>query len=359
MLVILIVFIVLGIILEAISLRRDPSKTELDCSISIGCVEPGVPFNVHTLITNRSLVPISYLAVRKVYPIYMDVPVNLASQELYDGLHVKYVCRLGSHRRKKLTLETSIRKRGVHLFRADSIEFGDFLGLREFENRVSAWSEIVVFPEKLQYPDITDALGRFIGDVAAKRFMIRDPILTVGLREYTGREPMKEIHWLQTAHRGEIIVREFDYNRQLSISVLMSVEGLKPWKHEGIDGCCAVAWSVCENLMAAGAVVNFFTNAHLRRKERNLIWQCQVSDGNTGSFLEGLGRASSHASISLSDLLIYALRDSAFDSAFIVILPEGDARSEEAANMLRSGTRQEVMIIHADELDQLNRGKTA
>jgi hypothetical protein len=159
---------------------------------------------------------------------------------------------------------------------------------------------------------------------------------------------MKEIHWLQSAHRGELMVKEFDYNRQLSVSVLLSVEGCDPWNEDAMDECCAVARAVCETLVGTGVSINFFTNARLKRKAVEDVWKCEVSTGHTGALLEGLGRASSYACGTLEKLLEYALRESNFDAAFVVILPEGERRGESAANRLRSSTGQEVLVIKAD-----------
>jgi len=346
MFALLVILIILGIILEVVSLKRDLTRVEIGCAVSATCTEPGATFGVQTIITNNSLLPVSYMEIRKVYPLVMEVPENLTLQRGYDGLHVKFVCRMGGRSRKNLVMETSIRKRGLHSFRGDSVGFGDFLGFREVSNRISIRSEIVVYPEKLENTDLTEVLGRFIGDITARRYLIRDPILTVGSREYTGREPMKEIHWLQSAHRGELMVREFDYNRHLCVCVLMSVEGIDPWKDDELDVCCSAARTICETLVMAGAVVNFFTNARLRMRAGRDIWKCEVSPGNTQCLLEGLGRVSAHMSDPLEKMLVQAIRESDLDAAFIVILPVGDKRGEKAEKLLRGDTGREVLIIN-------------
>ena len=358
MVAILLVIILLGIILEIVSLKRDPSKVDLDCAISAQVTEPGALFKVQTIITNKSLIPFSYLSVKEIFPSVAEVPEGMTSLEKKDGKYTTKVCRIKGHQRKKLTLETSIEKRGVHSFKGDTIEFGDFLGFREYSKKLSYRQDIVVYPCRFESPGITDALGRFCGDVASKRFLIRDPILTVGCREYTGREPMKEIHWLASAHRGELMVREFDYNRQLSVSVIMSVEGTNPWDEEELDDSCSVARTVCEALVGAGAAVNFFTNARLKRKDDKEVWKCTVSSEHMGELLEGLGRASSYACGSLEKLLKFALHESNFDAAFVVILPEKDTRGGEAVSLLRSNTGQDAMLVQTDSLRWSGAGRS-
>ena len=349
MLALLFIIISLGAVFEIASLRRDVNKVEFDYTISTSLTEPGVPFNVQLAVTNESRLPISYLVIWEVFPMAAELPEGITYQMKNDGLYVKNISRVRGRQRKKLIFETSIKKRGVHLFIGDSIEFGDFLGFREITKKFSQRREVVVYPERIECQELTDALGNFCGDIAAKRFLIRDPILTIGCREYTGREPLKEIHWLQSAHRGTLMVREFDYNRQLSACVILSVDGIDSAGESELDECCSTARTVCETLAASGVSVNFFTNANLWRKYEKTIWKCTVSQNHTEGLLEGLGRVSSYACCSLEKLQEYALRENTSDTAFIIILPAGEKRGEELSNQLRRKTGQEVLLLQTGQ----------
>ena len=350
MLTLLFVLIAVGIILETISFRRDPDMVGLEFAISTLSTEPGAPFHVQAIVENNSRLPLSYLAVIEIFPVSTTLPKNMIFKQRPEETHIRKICRVKGRQRKKLTLEASLRKRGVHQFTGDSLEFGDFLGFREISKKVYYRREIVVYPERLYSPDLSEALGRFFGDMAAKRFLIRDPILTVGCREYTGREPMKEIHWLQSAHRNELMVREFDYTRQLSASVIMGVDRIDPADEDGLDLCCSAARSVCESLTDNGVSVNFFTNSHLKRINERELWRCEVSSRHKNSLLEGLGRVSGYAKGSLDALFEFALKNSEYDAAFIIILPASDDRGDETADVLRKKSGRETLLIHMGRL---------
>ena len=354
MLPLLIILIALGTILEAISLRRDPEKVELDYTISSGVTEPGAIFKIQSVVTNKSRIPISYLAIKELFPSIAEIPDRMTSHKRYDGTLVENIFRIRGRQRKKLTLETSIDKRGVYIFKGDSLKFGDFLGFREVSKTIFRQQEVVVYPEILESPSLTDALASFYGDIAAKRYLIRDPILTIGCREYTGREPMKDIHWLQSARHAELMVREFEYNRQMSVNVILSVEGINISDDEGLDKCCAAARAICEELVKKSVPVNFFTNSLLQHKGSKGIWKCEVSSVLTGGLLEGLGRVSSHACSTMEKLLEYAIRDNDSAASFIVIVHESGKHCEESIDRLRRATGQEVMLVrignHTEEI---------
>ena len=338
----------LGIILELISLRRNFSKVSVNFEVSAYCTEPGVSFDIKTTVSNKSYVPISYIAVADTYSSHTVLPENLNVTKRSHGINVKKICAVGGRRKKKLILHTSIEKRGVHSFSADSIEFGDFLGFKEFRENLFIRHEVVVYPKRSDWAALDEALSKFCGDMAAKRFLIRDPILTIGTREYTGAEPMKEIHWLKSAARGQLMVKEFDFNREFSVKVLMSVAGIAYQDDEEIDRVCSAARTICETLTEQGASVDFFSNAMRRGASRSAQWQCEVSAVRKGELLEGLGRASSVHSGSLSDLVTQATKERSMDCAYILIVPSGEAFAQSAAQKLREYTAQEVLLVQME-----------
>lgn len=344
MLPFLVILIVLGAVIELLSLRRDPSLLEMDYSILTDAAEPSKPFAVQSILTNKSRIPISFLTVRELFPEHTVVPDGVTTRIARNGLLVKNIHRMKSLQRKKLVLDVSISKRGVHIFTAETIEFGDFLGFRVIIKSIAQQREIVIYPEALDDPVLSETLSSFCGDIAARRFLIRDPILTAGAREYTGREPMKEIHWLQSARRGDLMVREFEYSRQPAACVILNVEGVGPEEFD-MDRLCSVTRSVCQTLVNTGASVHFYTNARLKRKGRCDVWKCEASPLYMGTLLEGLGRATSSAAVTADRLMQQALRESDPDAAFIVVTSVNDTAGGQLAERLRQTTGREFLLI--------------
>jgi len=342
------ILIGLGIIIEIISLKRNFSKVSVNFEVSAYCTEPGTPFNIKTTVSNRSYVPISHIALSDTYSRHATLPENLTVLRRKHGIHIKKICAVGGRRRKKLILQTSIEKRGVHPFSADSIEFGDFLGFKEFKENLFLNHDVVVYPKRAESAALKEALSKFCGDMAAKRFLIRDPILTIGTREYTGAEPMKEMHWLKSAASGQLMVKEFDFNREFSVRVLMSVDGITAQDDEEMDRICSTSRTICETLTEQGASVDFFSNAMRRGAPRSDSWQCEVSAVHKGGLLEGLGRATNLHSGSLNDLVSLATKENSLDCAYILIVPSGETLAHSAIQKLSDSTTQEVMLIQME-----------
>jgi len=342
------ILIGLGIIIELISLKRNFSKVSVDFGVSTYCTEPGDSFDIKTTVSNRSYLPIGYVAISDTYSRHTFLPENIKASNLSQGTCVKKICFVGGRRRKKMIMQAYIEKRGVHHLSACSIEFGDFLGLKELKENLFIRHDVVVYPKRINWQALDEALSKFCGDMTAKRFLIRDPILTIGIREYTGSQPMKEIHWLKSAARGELMVKEFDFNREFSVRVLMSVSGIANQSDEEMDDICSAARSICETLTEQGASVDFFSNAMRRGISKDAQWKCEVSAVNKGGLLEGLGRATSINSGSLADLVTQATKDADLDCAYILVVPKGEKLAQSAIQKLRESTAQEVLLVEME-----------
>ena len=54
------------------------------------------------------------------------------------------------------------------------------------------------------------------------RFIMEDPVLRLGYRDYTGREPIKQISWTQTARMGRMMVSCQDYTVERTVTVMLN-----------------------------------------------------------------------------------------------------------------------------------------
>jgi len=360
MLLLLIVFLAICVILEVISLKRNPAKVSFSLELSAAVTEPDEQFEVRTIITNESIIPVSYLKISENYPHTANLPDGIQRGKGAGGqLYISNICRTGGRQKKKRSLKITISKRGSHMFRGGFMEFGDFLGIREFYKDVYFSREILVYPKKIDRPDITDALGSFCGDIAAERFLIRDPIITIGSREYSGREPMREIHWLMSAKRGELMVREFDYTRELSAAVVFAVDDIGIDEQDLMDECCSAARSVCETLAGLGVYISFYSNGYMTGRAENGVWKHKASAGNMKGLLEGLSRIASYNKCSVNNLLSFAATDGSTENAFIVILPAANAKTDSAVDELRRRTGRSTLTIHVNSSNDKAEDMTA
>ena len=164
--------------------------------------------------------------------------------------------RSGLHGRIRL----AAGDRGVHRIGKVYIEAGDFLG---FTTRMVSYDlglSVVCTARRCEdAPDIS-ALGGLMGDVSVRRFIMEDPSLVLGFREYTGLEPFKAISWLQTAKTGELTVKRHDFTVDNHVAVLADVEDADG---RTAERCLSLLRTACDELETLRVPYSLLSNGDL------------------------------------------------------------------------------------------------
>ena len=87
------------------------------------------------------------------------------------------------------------------------LEAGDLLGLNVSVSSTEGNKTIICTAPMAESDPPVNVLGGFLGDISVRRFIMEDPSLLVGYRDYTGYEPMKKISWIQSAKTGKLMVK--------------------------------------------------------------------------------------------------------------------------------------------------------
>ena len=352
MLIFLIVILLLAALLEYRSLRGGTACIDGDLSLSKNRVEADEPVALTVTVENNGRMPISYLAVRVGFPLCAALPEEADADQQRSLLLLSEVFRLWGRRSKSRSVSFRIAQRGVHTISGRDISRGDFLGLRNETARFDARRQMLVYPRPLRSSALSEALGNYCGEMSAQRWLLRDPVLTLGVREYTGNEPMHTISWSQTARRGELTVREFDYTRSLNCCVLLCVNGLSAEDTALLDRCCSAARTVCETLIAAGVEAALFTNAALVGYLNEPMRTATASLGRQKDVLDILARATSAACSGAAEFARAALEAQAGPAAFVLIAPHMDAAALEAQRILDAGGGMGTLLLAADALEE-------
>lgn len=316
--------------------------------------EPDAPFYLVTEVQNASRRFVPFIRIRETVPRELTLldeglQVSAPSKDSVTLLSSVYLMPRQLWQRK---VQCSLPCRGRFVFQGGSLQGGDFLGLSETTVYLPQAEEIVVIPARCEDPELLDTVGGFLGDRSVDRFIQEDPVLTLGFRDYTGREPMKSISWTQSARSGRLMVKKYDYTLELTATVVMNIEisHEQPGWETRLEKCFSLARTVCETLEEKHIQYRFLTNASAAGAFR--LWS-SVSDGlsqaHLDTILEGLGRATYDYVRPFDVILAQAARGAEQGRTHILILPERDPRYEEGIRRLEqlSGTR--VLVLTPKE----------
>lgn len=312
--------------------------------------EPGETLIWTSRVENRGKLPIPFVRLRE------EVPAGACIRE--DRTWVDLHCRKSSlwwHTENKFSLSPrqraekrirfSLPGRGVYRIGGGSIGAGDLLGFRE-ESRECSGENIVVMPSRSENARNLEAAGGFIGDISVRRFILEDPILTVGFRDYTGREPLKSVSWTRTAMTGHMQVKQYDHTSEQTAVVLLNVSGAYG---EVLEECFRLARSVCEELERKKIPFSLRTNGNLPGPMGKLFVMPEgLGESHLNTILYALGRADDTCFYSLATLVRQTLRARKVSDAYIVITPVLAGEERGALTRLETAGGNPLCVLEVE-----------
>ena len=269
-------------------------------------VDPEDPFDVVVSVRNMSSHYVPFVKVEEFFrePIYVQQQdEHISGDAVRGGALFTGTADLRAYQEVQFRIPVAVRERGRYVLGHPELAGGDFLGLREKTRTMEQYREIVVAPREISEPEISQVMGSFLGDLSVRRFLYEDPVLTVGFREYTGREPMKMISWKQSARRGSWMVNQYDYTTEASVMVLLNLDS-PMLTEERAEWCFSAARTVCAALEKQRIPYRFRTNAV---QAGGLNVDADVGEGlgevHFLTVLECLGRGMAKAADSMERLI--------------------------------------------------------
>ena len=284
MTIVVLVFVIALYILNEVTKKTSLKNLFYKREFSQQLVEVGEEFKITTILENQNLFPISFLHIVEQLPehlSYKDTQVEFDSTK--RKAHEMTMFLLPKQRvKRKYTV--SFNKRGRYFFREVNLYGGDFLGFDTVEKEIDTFQDIVVYPKALDMESDLVPFGSYYGDTSVQRWIISDPILSIGIRDYTGCEPQKNIHWASSLRMGRLMVKNFDYTTDNRAMIVLNIETNRPFstfiRGEEIEKCLSATRTVMEQFEAMGIPYGFASNIHL-----------QESQGGKGYIPSGQGNA--------------------------------------------------------------------
>lgn len=352
MLVFIIIFILLIYGVQKWHCRHALKNINYDYTFSKQLLERGEAFKLVSTITNESRRFIPFIRMEETLP--QGIKPKKEKVELQEDAlgFLIYSSSIYLSPRSQLNrkLELTFPKRGCYEFFGATLHGGDFFGMQEQKRKFEKNLEIIVYPNEMESAKLQEIMGGFLGDMSVRRFIMEDPILTVGAYEYTGREPMKQISWKQTARSQQMMVKRYDYTTELKVTVLLDVSGMtnNTTEPQDYENCYAIARSVCQHLLKKDIAFDFLSNAaantHLKK----------VGKSQLKAILEHLGRGGHKAYETFEALVEKVLLEPNPQRSILVISPKRDEEKIQLANSLQKGQTTAVALIWGEDYDDVD-----
>lgn len=120
-------------------------------------------------------------------------------------------------------VDTTAVRRGKFTLGPSAVAAGDPFGLFYSSQMLPVSHELMVFPARVDVSEIHMPTARLDGGHAAPRMSMPSSATFNSIREYRPGDPMNRIAWSATAHRGSMMVKEFDPDPTADLWILLDL----------------------------------------------------------------------------------------------------------------------------------------
>ena len=356
---IIVLILVIGIA-QFMSRKNALNGITYDYEFSEKLIEIEEPIELTSTVTNESRRFIPFIRMIEAFPHGTRVlNENVYIREDMMGLgyltynsSIYLTARSRLHRKLKITFD----QRGRYVFRGAELQGGDFLGFTDKREEFPELREVIVYPKPIEAPQLKEIMGGFLGDISVRRFIMEDPILTVGTREYTGREPLKQMSWKHTARMGnhQMMVKQFDYTTEMVVTVFLDVSAVrgKTLTPAQFENCFSVTRTVCQYLEHQKIPFEFTSNMiteGIESDQKRLVQS--LGKIHLRSILEKLGRASYGTTKPYESVIEDLLINQEKNRSTIIITPQRDANKQQFAKKLEEKTTGILLFIYGEDFE--------
>jgi uncharacterized protein (DUF58 family) len=227
-------------------------------------------------IANKKLLPLPWVRVES----KIDSGLRFKKQFNLDIKHQQFhksLFTLMPYSSIKRLHNIKCLKRGCFKLTSAALTFGDLFGMSESTKISSFSTELLVYPKLLPLSDVKLPSHSFMGDAAVKRWIIDDPFMTAGVREYLPGDPLNRINWKMSAKTMSLKVRNHDYTADPKLIIYINVES-----EEGMWGSItdpdliekgiSIAATIAQQAISQGVSVGLRSNGSISEHEENPIF---------------------------------------------------------------------------------------
>jgi uncharacterized protein (DUF58 family) len=125
-----------------------------------------------------------------------------------DGSRV--LTMINGRQRRTYLARTRLLHRGVFALGPTILSSGDLFGLFPVKTSIPAQDTLLVYPMMVDIHGFPNPPGLLPGGEALRRRTHQITPNAAGVRDYEHGDPLNRIHWVSTARRGRLMVKEFE-----------------------------------------------------------------------------------------------------------------------------------------------------
>jgi uncharacterized protein (DUF58 family) len=257
-------------------------------------------------VTNRKLLPLASLQFFDRLPAALAINAGV----IYSGSrHAQLLQRRTSLRwYESVVWRYTLRPKARGAYRIGPVQLtrGDPFGLSSTEKELEIFSSLLVYPRLVSLPELGMPTRNPIGDTRAPS-LLRDPMRTIGVRDYAPSDPLKDVHWAATARTGSLQTRVYEPTTSRTLAIFLDLDtfefyyqGMDP---ELVEHMISAAATLTRTGLDEGYAVGFYANSAPAEHEHMARLPASRSPAQLGQIMETLARLTAYSITTIGRLL--------------------------------------------------------
>lgn len=217
--------------------------------------------NLTEVVTNEKKLPLPCVNLKFQAARELRFPDTDTNSSVSDKTYRNDVFSFLANQRITRKVPVRCTKRGV--FRISGLEI-TFAGL--FMNEINVLKsgnecEITVYPKAADARELKPVNSRISGEAQRKKYMLEDPFVFRGIRDYTSNDSLKNVNWKASARTGNLMVNEYDESVSRNVCILLNLEESGALRYDAVDEeAISIASGIAEMLVSQGINVSIISN---------------------------------------------------------------------------------------------------
>lgn len=257
-------------------------KLNYKCEFSVPEAHEGDNIYLIETVYNGKLLPVPWLKVDIHSSRWLDF-AGTCSVIAQDGRRVTSSFMLRSYQKTTRRWKLKCLKRGVFITENVTLVSGDLLNFRVVSVPVSVNAHLMVYPEIVDFEELFTPVNLLQSDRIVNRWIVDDPFMVSGAREYTPGDALNRVHWPASARTGKLMVKKNDFTSQRSLTVLLNMQSqlyeyADTINKKMVELGIKVAATLFDRSLKEGTPVRFGTNGCTAPDARQAIFTGEAAD---------------------------------------------------------------------------------
>ncbi|WP_172198882.1 DUF58 domain-containing protein [Saccharibacillus qingshengii] len=335
--------------LARLDYKRDFSKYACRAGEKIEMVET---------LSNRKPLPVPWLRLEAMLPSALLFARSDDTNVSEGNIYQNHTSLFTLPPRTKITRTHRIvcQSRGIYPIESATMTGGDLFGLYTPSKKVELHMRMVIYPRLLGDGELPISWKTWQGELAVRRWIVEDPFLITGVREYAQGDAMNRIHWKASARTGQLQVHKSGYSADPRVIILLNVEDSESmWSVVTRTGLVerqlSLAATCAASLIGQGMAAGFAHNGGSQLGEDGCRLESDYGPVHLNRLMETMAAFELKSRLPFHELIqLEAQREFREPIDYLVVTAHRSEKVEEAiASLERLGHRVGVTGFTANE----------